>query len=833
MIAMNSLRWLVLITVLMGQAARGQAPATPSEFESLRAAVTHLMSAYGTGYPGGESLLSAISDAESRGDLETLASLRSRALRAHPRLARHPMIFVERRQYPSDHHNTGNIFQTGEINHAKFRQMAGGALKVLNVEKGSVTTLLESEHGMPRDPEVSFDGKRIVFSMRRGPSDDYHIYEMASDGTGLRQLTEASGISDLSPFYLAGGDIAFSSTREPKYCACNRHIMANLYRMKPDGGNVLQIGKSIEFEGHGIQMPDGRLLYFRWEYVDRNFGGAQGLWVGNPDGTAHSIVYGQSTPHSILNPRPIPGTNKIVCIFSSCHDRPWGAMAILDTTLGIEGADPVVNLWPESSRRLIAGEKQGYGGSAGFDNFKQVALKYEDPFPLDQDFFLVSRVLKKGSEEVGVFLVDTFGNSTCLQRPRPGFGCYDPMILAPSPTPRQLPTRRDYSQSAGQFYVSNVYEGTHMKGVQPGSIKYLRVIENPPKLTWTHPSWAGQGTEAPAMNWHDFDNKRIIGDVDVESDGSVYFSVPSERFVYFQLLDDRHRMVQSMRSGVIVQSGETASCVGCHDSREGAPKTAAHTGSAALRKAPQSPRPWFGAARNFGFVAEVQPVLDRHCIKCHDFGAPNEKALNLSGDKTLVFNVAYMELHRRRLVNVIGGGPNKILGANSWGSRQSRLMQVLEKGHYDVSLSDEDFQRLNTWIDLNAPYYSDFPSAHEKGIAGRAPLSGKELDTLKRLTARNIHIGHGAGPMINLQRPEFSPILRGLKAKKPAAYQSALALIRTAAARLVKTPRQDMPGFIPCETDRLRLAKYDRLREHQLRVRRALRENTVIYDRDL
>ncbi len=372
-----------------------------------------------------------------------------------------------------------------------------------------------------------------------------------------------------------------------------------------------------------------------------------------------------------------------------------------------------------------------------------------------------------------------------------------------------------------------------MQGVEPGSIKYLRVVENPPKLTWTHPSWAGQGTEAPAMNWHDFDNKRIIGDVDVEADGSVYFSVPSERFVYFQLLDEKKRMVQSMRSGVIVQSGETASCVGCHDSRDGAPDPAAYRASRAIRKAPQTPQSWFGASRNFGFVAEVQPVLDRHCIRCHDFGKPAVKALNLSGDKTLVFNVSYMELHRRGLLKVVGGGPNRILGANSWGAIQSRLMKVLEKGHHGVQLNDEEMQRLTTWVDLNAPYYSDFPSAHENGIAGRAPFSPKDIEQLKSLTGKKIHVGHGAAPLINLTRPPLSPILVGLKERKPEAYASALHLITDRAARLIKTPRQDMAGFIPCETDRLRLAKYNRLRAHQLRIRRALKGAEVIYDRDL
>ena len=241
------------------------------------------------------------------------------------------------------------MFQTGEINTGSFR--GGGALKTMVVvppgpdgkaaalSAATATIVYEAPKGVVRDPDISFDGKRILFSMRLDASDDYHLYEINIDGTTLKQLTFGPGVSDIDPIYLPNGQILFTSTREPKYCMCNRHIMGNLFTMEADGANIQQIGHSTLHEGHASLLPDGRVIYDRWEYVDRNFGNAQGLWTTNTDGTNHAVYYGNSTesPGAKLEARAIPGTEQVICTFSSCHDRPWGALAILDRRLGVDG----------------------------------------------------------------------------------------------------------------------------------------------------------------------------------------------------------------------------------------------------------------------------------------------------------------------------------------------------------------------------------------------------------------------------------------------------------------------------------------------------------------
>lgn len=836
--------------VLLSHTATGTPGAMQEAHASLRAAIADLSERFPEQYGRGGEFLERLAAFERRattwpvtaGERERFEELRREALLAHPLLAAHPLIFVTRRQFKPDHHNTATLFQTGEINTNSFE--GSGALRALELSPGgTVRTLLESPEGIIRDPVVHFDGGRVLFSMRRNIEDDYHLYEINADGSGLRQLTFAGGVSDIDPLYLPGGDIIFSSTREPKYCMCNRHIMCNLFRMTGAGANIHQIGKSTLFEGHGALMPDGRILYYRWEYVDRNFGDAQGLWTTYPDGANHAVYWGNNTqsPGAVINAVPVPDTQQVLCIFSSCHDRPWGALALIDRRLGVDGvvnglrSPSVLRTWPESALDLV-----GEGDVARFnwDTFMQVTPKYEDPFALDEHFFLCSRTVDKG-EKTGLFLVDTFGNELLLYAEGDDaspVGCYDPMPLVPSPRPPELPARSDFSTGTGYFYVANVYEGTHLEGVAPGTVKYLRVIESPEKRTFTHPSWDGQGQQAPAMAWHDFNNKRILGTVPVEEDGSAYFSVPAETFLYFQLLDEKGMMVQSMRSGTIVQPGETQGCIGCHEERRDVPPLGNAPTVAALTWPPSPTMGWYGPPRFFSYTREVQPVFNRHCVRCHDYGQEAGKVLNLSGDRDLVFNTSYNELWRKGFIKAVGGGPAQIQPAYTWGSHASRLTQTLINPHYEVQLDDEGLNRLLTWMDINGPYYPEYDSAYPDHPAGRSPLNPQQVARLAELTGIPLtgQLGHGSnqGPQICFERPEHSPCLGNLKETNPPAYEEALQIIRDGMNMLAAHPRADMEGFLAAPAHRQRQEKYQLCREAEARNREAIRKGETLFDRE-
>ncbi|MFO7974405.1 MAG: hypothetical protein R6V12_07215 [Candidatus Hydrogenedentota bacterium] len=820
--------------------------------EPLQDAVRYLTEKYADSYANGRQFLREIDElaAKIHRIRETPAreemleqakkvrggfqDLKRRALLANPLVCSHPILFVARKQYRSDHHNTATIFQVGEINEASFE--GGGALKTIDVAKdGQVRTLLEAPEGIIRDPEVYFDASRIVFSMRNDQNDDYHIYEINADGSGLKQLTFAERVSDIDPLYLPDDSIAFSSTREPKYCMCNRHIMANLFRMGADGANIHQIGKSTLFEGHGALTPDGRILYDRWEYVDRNFGDAQGLWTVNPDGTNHALYWGNNTwsPGAVLDARIIPATQRAICVFSSCHDRPWGALAIIDRRLGMDNRRPVVRTWPASAIDLVGPGNPAKPDHYGFDNFKQVSLKYEDPYPLDENFFLCSRMVGRG-ELMGIFLIDTFGNELLLHVEEPG--CFDPMPLAPRERPQVIPPRRTFENAPGALYVMDVCEGTHMEGLERGAVKYLRVVESPEKRFWTSPSWNGQGQEAPAMHWHDFLNKRILGTVPVEPDGSAYFQVPADKFVYFQLLDERGMMIQSMRSGTMVQSGECTGCIGCHEERRQAPHPLPGKAPVplAVRKEPRPLTGWQGGQELFNYLRDVQPVFDRYCIECHDYGKKGGNKLLLCGDKTLTFNTSYNELWRKGYIKAVGGGPAHIQQAYSWGSHSSPLVQTILKGHHDIEMDPASFDRLVTWIDVNAPYYPVYSSAYPNTLAGRSPLDNDQLKRLEELTA--IPFGKLAdcrtnrGPQVSFDRPERSPCLQELDGPDGPRYREALSIIQAGGQQLKRIPRGDMPGYSPCETDAARQERYTRRAEEEQRMRQALHNGQHAYD---
>ena len=741
------------------------------------------------------------------------------------------LIFIVRNQYAADHHNSATLFQTGEINTEKFDP--GAALKVLDVKTGVATTIFETETGVVRDPEVSFDGDKIIFSYRKNIEDDYHIYEINADGSNLKQLTFAQGVSDIDPLYLPNNQIIFSSTREPKYCMCNRHIMANLYRMNPDGSNIVQLGKSTLFEGHAALMNDGRIIYDRWEYVDRNFGDAQGLWTVNPDGTKHAIFYGNNmkSPGGVIDPRPLPNSNLTLCIFGSCHDRPWGALVLLDRSKGVDGEQSVVKIWPEKARKMI--------GKGNWDTFMQLDVRYEDPFPLSEELFLVSKskFLDKGKhghhpkkQKMGIYVLDIEGNETLLYEDE-NQSCFDPMPLEPRFRPRNIPTARKFDESPGYFYVQNVYESTHMEDVEHGEVKYLRVIESPEKRTYTQPSWGGQGQQAPGVNWHSFENKRILGTVPVETDGSVYFEAPSSKYLFFQLLDKDKKMVQSMRSGVIVHPGETNGCIGCHEDRLMVPPVASKMPLAMSKKPAKLKNS--EQTELYSYMRDMQPVFDKHCVECHDFGKEAGEKLILAGDRNPYFNASYIDIQLKKQVASVGGGTSDIKQAKSWGSHASNLVKVIEKGHHDVSLSKKEMEALYTWVDMNGIYYPFYESAYPANPAGRSPITFEELGELSKLTG--VEFKHLAGyqrklgPQIAFERPELSPCLNSLKTNSNK-YKQALAIIRKGKERLNETPRADMPGFQPCEEQRDQLQKYMNRLQVEKENNEAISKGKLIYD---
>ncbi len=803
---------------------------------------------------------------------------------ADPVINAQPILYVSRPQFPYEHHNTETTYQTDDIC-TRLMPQTGSSLKLWDPQSKKVQVLLDVPTGIVRDPCIHFDAKRILVSIRWDIKDDFHIYEL--DLTKYRivgrplkreeihQLTFGSGLSDIDPQYLPNGRIVFSSSREPKYCMCNRHIMVNLHTMNGDGSNILQIGHSTLYEGHSTLLPDGRILYYRWEYVDRNFSDAEGAWTVNPDGTNHALFWGNNTesPATTIDPRIMPGTSsEYICTMTACHISPWGAIGIIDRQLGLDGKKPVVHVWPKEAWNLIG----TYTGQS-YDLLTQLSQFFEDPYPIDEEHIICAGTIPKGTlipkgegdkpGITGIWFLDLDGSATLLHTDP--VGCFDPMPLVQTEVPPVITDRVDLSKNTGNFYVTDVNEGFGMDKVSRGMAKYIRVIESPEKRFWTPPSWVGidgkGNQQAPGMNWDEFGNKRILGFVPIEEDGSVFFTIPSDRFVFFQLLDENKEMIQSMRSGVIVRPGETNGCFGCHEDRLETPASTRVT--KAMQKAPQALIPEFGREPFlFSYNAEVQPILDKYCVVCHDWSTEKSTPLAkrasakllLCGDLNPAFNCSYWDIREKKMVQVIGSAYAEKIKPLTWGARYSKIVDIMKHGHdnngpIDLERSKLGVSRVDAsaitmtaaWVDLNAPYYPDFSSGFPDNPYGRSPLSFEETDLLAKLTGYiSIHNQMAWGgrvplplePAISFTRPEISPCLKKWdtsELRQTKEYQQALALINLGANRLKTTPREDMSGWKltnPIEIKRKQ--KYDVFQERANRMREAAFKGIILLDKD-
>lgn len=792
--------------------------------------------------------------------ISTFSAFAAEFVKSKP-LADKSIVCVLRAQYPVDHHNTANIFQRGEINQNSWHKLAKGGSRLFKIDfdaegNPSQTILLELPKGIIRDVEASYDASHILFSMRKSFEDSYHIYEMDLQSRKIKQLTRLAEVSDIDPIYLPDGDIAFASTRAAKYCGCNRHIMCNLYKMSPDGANITQIGNSIEFEGTPSITRDGKILYTRWEYVDRNFSGAQGLWTCNPDGTRHALYWGQETKNPALNGIQIPNSNKVAAILSSCHDIAWGALAIIDKNIGVEGEKSVVKIFPESARKLIDKPGDKYA-----DSMKAVKIKYEDPEPISEKFILSSRQASEKSQTMNLYLTDIeSGTDVLVGKSTEGMGLFDAKLLARRTPPMTAAPQRSYDTSEKALaYVSDVYEGTHLKGVKRGDIKYLRIVENPPKLYWSGGYWENEGSQAPAMNYDDYDDKIILGTVPVESDGSAYFEVPAEKFIYLQALDANGDMLQTMRSGMSILPGEIASCAGCHESRA-APPPASLRHSLALKRKPSKikPTPAGATGSEFSYIKNIQPILDKHCVKCHDFDGKGSEKIVLCGDRGLVFNQSYLQLHSKKAISAIGAGPDAVVEANTWGAKHSKIVRMIRNGHSGVKMPESEFAVLRAWIDLNAPYYSTEDSAYPQNPSGRSPLAFAEIQRIFELAAPEAEkIGYSKKEIleqkapfgvwknnviknriaarlyrfeiVSFDRPEMSPIFKAIP-KGTSAYGEALEIIRQGARRLDSKPRADMESFASSEDAKTKNKRAAALRRLEESARKAIENGEKFFD---
>ena len=573
---------------------------------------------------------------------------------------------------------------------------AKGRLCKLNLQTGLLTVLLEDLKGAVRDPQVHYGGRRILFSYRKGNSDYYHLYEINVDGTGLTQIT-AGPFDDIEPTYLPDGNIIFVSSRCRRWVNCWLTQVATLYTCDSKGNNIRQISANIEHDNTPWPLPDGRVLYTRWEYVDRSQVSYHHLWTSHPDGTHQMVYYGNMHPGTLMiDAKPIPGGNKIVATFSPNHGLPEhdGQVAVVSPEGGPDNLD---------FAEVISGD----------------AESYRDPFPITEHCFLVA-------EKTRLLILDGRGRQQEIFRLQPewikeGAQCHEPRPVLRRPRESVIPSAVDLEQPTGNMLLTDVYTGRRMEGVDRREIRSLMVVETLPKpINFT-------GGMEPLSYGGTFTLERILGTVPVLEDGSAFFTLPAHRSFFFIALDEAGNSVKRMQSFVSVQPGETIGCVGCHEERTYTPDHERVGTLHAVHGQPSPVTPMEGMPDVFDFPRDIQPIFDRHCLKCHDTSRRAGGVL-LTGDRGPMYSHSYFMLTARQQVADGRNLAKSNYAPRAIGAPASPLMEKLGPGHYGVDVSEQERRLVSLWIETGAPFPGTYAALGTGMIGGYTRNNQDQLD---------------------------------------------------------------------------------------------------------
>ena len=639
-------------------------------------------------------------------------AVRDLALR-HPRIAGQPLVFLQRQRFVCQmlHEYLGYFYDYGDV--------AGGSVCLLEAPGQSFRTRDLLDGRLPRGNvttlALDYDARTLYFAFaERAPAKpdfystdrrSFHLFAVDADGTGLRQLTWGLE-DDFDPCPLPDGGIAFMSSRRGGFGRCHNPWEPlptyTLHRMNADGSGVQTLSWHETNEWHPFVLNDGRIIYTRWDYVDRSAANYHGLWISNPDGTNPVSLFGNYTTriNACYQPRAIPGSPRVMFVAGAHHADVGGSLVIvdprrvaLDPLTGEDVFASVDSLTPEVCFPEASGWPKSY---------------FHSPWPLSEDQYLVAFSFdplpgmssgENRDTRTGLYYFDRWGNLELLYRDAGSSAMY-PIPLVPRPAPPRIPSALDPSLGEeGEFLVQDVHQS--LMSLPPDRpVRELRVFQVLPK---TPPHVANQ----PRPGYANAVSARLLlGSVPVETDGSVRFRAPARKPLYFQLVDAEGRAVQTMRSLTYLQPGERRGCVGCHEP----PRTvAAPAPVLAARRPPSRIEPGPDGSRPLSYPRLIQPVLNRHCVRCHDgTSGPDRSPLVLTGEAAGTFSRSYETLRPFVRWHEWGGASisQTATRPGHGGADASPLIRVLvDTTHAPLDLPDSDRRRLFLWLDANAPFY--------------------------------------------------------------------------------------------------------------------------------
>ncbi len=660
---------------------------------ALRLAIEDLTATFGARYPKGKEFLARLDALEPSLDTHegraAFQKLKAEALMANPLLDFDRLLLVRRKGHsglPQNWQGNSSLPKKGYDNEiAVLSPLLDGELKTLHKP---------ADGAFVGDVDLEFDAGKLLFSSI-STNGAWAVFEIRADGTGLRQVSPDLGgdVDSYDAIYLPDGRIIFDCSigYVGVPCVGGADHVANLHIMKADGTGLRRLCFEQDNDWYPVMLANGRVMYLRWEYTDSAHYFSRVLMHMNPDGTDQKGFYGSNSywPNSLFFARPVPGSSsRFAGIVSGHHGvAREGELVLFDVNQGRTEAEGALQRIPGHGKKVEAITRDQLVN----DSFP----RFLHPYPLSDKYFLVSCNVQGGW---ALYLVDVFDNFLLLKR-EAGTMLIEPIPLRKTPRPPVLPDRVDPAKPEATMLISDIYEGPGLAGVPRGAVKSIRVYQ----YDYSPRNFGGHYAVGMESGW---DVRVILGTVPVEADGSAVFKVPANIPVSLQPLDAEGKALAIMRSWTIGMPGEVVSCVGCHEAQNRAPPTGM---TIASRRAARDLTPWFGPRRGFSFEREVQPVLDQYCAGCHDGKQPpapgNRKVPNFSEPRT-----AYNDLHPY----VRRNGPEgdyHLLTPLEFHADTSDLVQLLQKGHHNVTMNPEAWDRLITWIDLNVPRHGTWTEA--------------------------------------------------------------------------------------------------------------------------
>ncbi|MDO5582201.1 MAG: polysaccharide lyase family protein [Planctomycetia bacterium] len=593
------------------------------------------------------------------------------------------IVFVVRKLSTDPHWYANFGYYAQDENTFPFPLGSGARICAYDLDTGKVRTIIQTKTGSLRDPQIHYDGKKMIFSMLPDGKRHFNLYEINLDGTGLKQITSGDW-DDIEPCYLPNNDIIFCSSRCKRWVQCWLTPVATLHRCGPNGENIHEVSSNIEHDNTPWVLPNGQILYMRWEYVDRSQVHYHHLWTMNPDGTRQMVYFGNLHPGILMiDAKPIPGSDKTVVVFSPGHGRKdhMGAITVVNPRNGPDDEDNAKKISNHSA--------------------------HKDPWAFSETEFLTTR---KGALQ----LLDEHGTeysfySLSDEEIKEEFDIHEPRPVQAHAREMIIPEGGDPTKTTGNLLLMNIYQGRKMKNIKPGTIKELLVLETLPEPIHY------QGGMDQISSGGTFTLQRILGTVPVRPDGSAYIELPANRPVFFVAFDHQGKPVKRMHSFTSVMPGETTSCIGCHESRTESPGNDFKNKLFELTtKGAVAPRPITDIPDIFDFPRDIQPILDKYCVECHQY-TRKDGGVDLSGDWSLQRTMSYQTLSKRALLGDNRNRPQSDFEPYEIGSSASRLYQLIEEGHEGVKMPDHEKKMIRYWLNSGANYAGTY-AANGNGI---------------------------------------------------------------------------------------------------------------------